>query len=206
MSNSKRSRDTVVMPIDRLEEMLKKVVGDATEKTLQAGYTAAKLETKREFNSFRATEERLRALPAIRAKLEDDRDRLDEMEKYGEKRRSPDLIRYMRGGTRVNKDQIEAAVLQNLEAEIAADEWEIRMIEKALEMVRGDVYYLAIPRKYFEMVKDAQVAKELHCDETTVRRNRNRLVRQIAVRLYGSQANTNAGNQIWSPCQEGQKK
>ena len=35
---------------------------------------------------------------------------------------------------------------------------------------------------------DAELAEKLYCDESTVRRNRSRLIRIIAVRLYGVEA------------------
>ena len=39
--------------------------------------------------------------------------------------------------------------------------------------------------KYFDNVKDADAALRLRCDPATVRRNRRRLVRRLALRLYG---------------------
>lgn len=50
---------------------------------------------------------------------------------------------------------------------------------------REDPYYLTIELKYFDNVKDADAALRLRCDPATVRRNRRRLVRRLALRLYG---------------------
>ena len=48
--------------------------------------------------------------------------------------------------------------------------------------------YSAIEAKYFEGLDDEDVAKDLNCGTTQLWKQRGRLVRALAVFLYGSQA------------------
>lgn len=128
-----------------------------------------------------ATEKRLYALPIIRARAEDYREDLAEIENTG----MPLTYRLYEREGMMSIEEICIAQKAELRARLAADEREIRKMDNALKCVKNDAYYPAIPLKYFDGLKDAQIAQELHCDPATVRRNRNRLVKRLAMRLYG---------------------
>ena len=106
-----------------------------------------------------ATERRLYALPIIRERIEDNREELTELENCGVealRHHSASLVRLIRP-----------------------------KMQHALRSIGEDPYYLTIELKYFDNVKDADAALRLRCDPATVRRNRRRLVRRLALRLYG---------------------
>ena len=81
-----------------------------------------------------------------------------------------------------------AAVVMNLEAEIAASEHEIDMMERALALIADDEYYATVTGKYIDRLPDEEIAERIPCDPTTVWRNRRRLVQRLSVRLYGVEA------------------
>ena len=89
---------------------------------------------------------------------------------------------------KLTPEEIFEAVVTDTEAEIAADEHEIEAIERALAAISDDPYYLAVTGKYIDHMTDEEIAGEIHCDATTVWRNRKRLVQRLAVRLYGADA------------------
>jgi hypothetical protein len=170
------------------EDKFKEILQNAVDKAILAGRMAAKIEEKAKFNAFQATEERLYALPALYPKVTDDKEHLEELEKYGSRRRSADICRFKKGGVRLSDEEILDTLKQDLRAKIAADEYEINTINTALEIVKGDMYYRVLSGKYFEGIGDKVLATELNCDDTTVWRNRNRMVRKVMVRLYGVEA------------------
>ena len=47
---------------------------------------------------------------------------------------------------------------------------------------------LAVDGKYIQRMNDEDIAEKIHCDPSTVWRNRKRLVQRVAVRLYGVDA------------------
>ena len=154
-------------------------------KAVEAGRRSAERSVK---DAFRATERRLYALPDIRAKLADDKEALEDVKKYGVKNKSRSITRFMKSGVRLTPEEALAAVVMDLEADIAADEHEIRVMERALASIADDEYYATVTGKYFDRLTDEAIAARIQCDNTTVWRNRKRLVQRISVRLYGVDA------------------
>ena len=156
---------------------------------VQAGLDAGRIQAERAVtNAYRATERRLYALPVLIKKVEDARERLGDLRSIGKPERSKDVVRFSRSGRRQSPEEILEALIQDTEASIAADEVEIETINKALENIQDDPYYLVVKGRYFEGFSDEGIAKKIPCDERTVRRHRGRLVRVLAVWLYGAEA------------------
>jgi hypothetical protein len=101
-----------------------------------------------------------------------------------------DIIRYMKTGQRLSPEDIQEALIWDLSVEIARNEHEIETIEKALSFIEDDPYCFIVGHKYFEGKNDEQIAYEMHCDTTTIWRNKNRLISRLAVFLYGATAVT----------------
>jgi hypothetical protein len=139
-------------------------------------------------DAFRATENRLYAYPLIWSKVIGDKERLEEIKTNGIPAGRKDIIRFMKAGQRLSSEDIQEAIIQDLSAEIARDECEVEMIEKALTFVENDPYASIIKSKYFEGKNDEEIAELVSCDGRTVRRNKNRLVKRLAVFLYGATA------------------
>lgn len=142
-----------------------------------------------EKSAYAATERRLYALPILRERIADNSEELAELENCGIealRSHSASLVRLLRPGMRLTPDEIHAAQMAELRARLAADEREVKKMQAVLASIGDDPYYLAIELKYIQGVSDADAAKRLMCDPTTVRRNRARLVRRLAIRLYGS--------------------
>ena len=154
-------------------------------KAVEAGRRSAERSVK---DAFRATERRLYALPDIRAKLADDKEALADAKEYGVKSKSHSITRFMKSGVRLTPEEVLSAVIMNLEAEIAADEHEIHVMERALASIADDEYCLTVTGKYIDRLTDEQIAEQIVCDPTTVWRNRKRLVQRLSVRLYGVDA------------------
>lgn len=171
------------------EDILQEIIQKAVEQGIKAGYQVAKKESKHKFNAYRATEERLYSLPVLIGKVEKDRERLQELKQDPHlPRRSKDICRFKRAGVRLTDEEIVDALKQDLQAKIAGDEFEIQTVQEALEIVKGDPQYRTLAGRYFDNISDGEIARELKCDESTVWRNRKRLVKRVAVRLYGVEA------------------
>lgn len=168
-----------------IEAIIKKAVSEGIE----AGRRQAE---QVPVDTYRSTERRLRALPDLKDKVKKDKayleDLIEELQAYGLGRHSTDIVRFKRSGTMLSDEDIEQAMIQDMRAKIARDEYEINTVETALTPLTSDAYYRTIPAKYFEQLADDDVAAELHCDPSTIRKNRGRLVRRLTVRLYGSDA------------------
>jgi DNA-directed RNA polymerase specialized sigma24 family protein len=163
---------TVEGSIIDVESVIKKAVHEA--------YIAGKAQGNQDSKDlYRVVERRLYAYPDIKDRIADDL--------YSAKMHSHDITRFIRGG-RIPESEKEAALDMAALAARARDEAEAKEIEAALSAIQNDAYYEAVCMRYFDNAPDSDIAEYCACDERTVRRNRSRLVRKIAVRLYGADA------------------
>lgn len=137
-------------------------------------------------DAYKATERRLYALPVLRQKVEDDKEKLEQIKTHGAPERSKSIVRFSRTGYRLTPEEMLEAIIKDLEATIAADEYEIETLEKALAHIEDDPFYPAVEAKYIEGLTDDVIAERIPCDATTVWRNRKRLVQTVSTWLYGS--------------------
>ena len=138
-------------------------------------------------NCYKQTIKRIRLLPILQERVEDNLARLGENGNLMPGR-SKSIVRFSASGVRADPEEMLEAVRSTLEAHLAADQEEIAIVTKAMESVKTDYYYKAVYDGLVLKKTDEELAEELFCDESTVRRNRSRLVRVIAVRLYGVEA------------------
>lgn len=139
-------------------------------------------------DAFKATERRLYAVPVLRQKLQEDMERLAEIKQFGPQSKSSSITHFMKNGVRLSPEEIKEALIMDLEAGIAADKYELELMERALAHIVGDEYYLTVAGRYLEGLSNEQIAERIPCELSTVWRNRKRLVQQLAVMLYGAAA------------------
>jgi hypothetical protein len=138
-----------------------------------------------------ATKRRLQSLPALKEKCADDKARL---EKIRRAKSGAAAVRLAPNGYKLPPEDAaklarkEAAALgsaRDLERGIARDEKEIATLERALDRIRKDSFYPAVSGKYFDRYDDKDIAKDLGCSLTAMRKGRKLLMRDVAVELYG---------------------
>lgn len=138
--------------------------------------------------AYRATEGRLYRVPVLRERVEDDKEDLMALESgeadlLGPR---PALLELGRGsGPRRSPQDIRTDQMAALRSRLAANERELRRISAALGCIADDPYFPAIDLRYFQGMREVDIAERLQCDPATVRRNRTRLVKRLALRLYG---------------------
>jgi hypothetical protein len=137
---------------------------------------------------YNATEKRLYAYPVIKAKIEND---MDLLERYlgGEKpSKSSWFTRFQKSGVRLSDEEILDTLIEDMRAKIAANQYEIETIDKALEFIKADQYANIISCLFFEGKTIAQTCEEVPCERSTVFRQKARLVQRLAIFLYGVEA------------------
>lgn len=164
---------------------IEKIIKQAVNEGIAAGRQLAEKKTT---DAYKATERRLYALPDLKGKVEKDREYLKDLLQHGLQGHSKDIARFKRSGLRLSDEDLLDALAKDLQASILADEHEIKAIEDAIAPLTSDPYFPAVSGRYFDQKTDDEIAAEISCDPTTVRRNRGRLVRRVAIRLFGSQA------------------
>lgn len=169
-----------------IQKLIEQAVSKAVKETVLLGAEQAKTEIK---NVFKQTEIRLYAYPELRKNI--DKYTLDIRDLRRETPgRSKDIVFYSThgGGTRLSAEEVQEGRIMVLQKKIYRDQSEIEEIDFALEAIKDDEYYQVIEMRYFKGMKDDEIAESISCDPSTVRRNKNRLIRKVAVKLYGAQA------------------
>ena len=169
-------------------KIIRKSVDEAVKKAAEAI-----IRVNREFdvaqrNYFKETERLLYSLPALRLKVaQDEEDLQNGLVKFRE--RSRDVIKPSQGGYGPSDPEAkeERYIADRMES-MERTKREIRRIERALETIQDDEYYDIIPLKYWDLVQPAVIAEALHCDERTFYRHKNRLINKLKIILFGAEA------------------
>lgn len=167
------------------EKDVEKIIKKAVTEGIEAGKKLAKLDVK---SIYRTTERKLYAYPDLKEIVEKDKEYLQDLELYGLQKYSCSIIRFKKSGVRLSDEELLEALKQDVRARIASNEYEIKIIEEALQPLVDDPYFLVISGRYFEHISDIEIAERIPCDPSTVRRQRKRLIQRIAVRLFGAEA------------------
>jgi len=139
-------------------------------------------------DAYKATERRLYALPVLRQKVEDDKEKLEQIKTHGAPERSKSIVRFQRSGYRVDPEEMLEAIIRDLEATIAATEEQIETTTTAMETFKDDPFYPTVTGRYIDRYEDEDIADDLGCSTTQVWRQRSRIVKDIAILLYGTDA------------------
>lgn len=163
------------------EPDVKAIIREAVEAGRLAGMSTAR-------DAYKATERRLYAYRALKQKIIDDTERLEQLKMRGTPEHDKSIVRYSRSGYRMSPEEMLEAVIRDTEAAISSDQYEIDTLDKALKHIEDDPWYGAITGKYIYGYDDEDLARDFDCGLTQLWKQRGRLVRALAVLLYGSQA------------------
>lgn len=134
------------------------------------------------------TERRLFAYNDLTAKLEIDLSELQELKKEGCYLEIEDSVELSENYNILSPHIISEKKTEGLKNQIAQGMRELSRLDDAIKAVSGDFYGDIIKLKYIEGKTDEYIAEILNCDVSTVRRNRKRILKRMAVRLYGCSA------------------
>ena len=162
-----------------IDETAKKVLASITPVGGKTGYKKC----------YKQTEARLYAYPVLQENIKRYEKDIKDLEIEKITCRSKDLARFSAcaGGIRLTPKEIQEGKIIGVKIKLERDKKEIEEVAAALKIIEGDYYELAVLGKCFESIADSHIAEKLSCDESTIRRNRSRLVRKIALFLYGAE-------------------
>lgn len=169
-----------------IQKTIRQAVAEAVNTSIFMGAEKAKADVK---DAYKQTEKRLYAYPELKNNIKKYEQDIIDLG-HEEPGRSKSIAFYSTAttGSRLTADEIQEGRKIALENRIYRDQTEIDEIDFALSAIKGDIYYQIIELKYFKCKTDDEIATELTCDPSTIRRNKSRLVQKISVKLYGARA------------------
>ena len=147
-----------------------------------------------EKTAYQKTEQLLYNYRGFQRIVRERQQEIEELRKYGVPQKSSGAM----GGERVQssrnvqgivlpEEAVEAAV-HNVEASVQGTVQAIALIDKCLYALRNDPYYKVLEMRYFDGLTQEDIALEFKCAQSTISQNRNRLVRELSIRLFPDQS------------------
>lgn len=132
---------------------------------------------------FKKTEILLYNYPKLKLAVDQKQEDIDYIEKNGLPGKSKSIVMYSSSGGGSSSERY-LELIEKYKAEKVETERDIKRIEAALKKVSKEKYYEIIKLKYFDGLKDEEIALKIEKDMTTVYRNRKRLINDIKVILF----------------------
>ncbi len=171
------------------------------EKAFNAGRAAEREELKKAESEelkkkkepdFKKVEKLLYAYPDLKYKIELDKQEIKKLEAVEfpdsvKKGKSKDIVMMPSGGCSKDEYANLELLIQSKKASMERTIREVEKIDNALERVKylndekskRDTYFRIIELKYFKSWNDDDISKELKCDPSTIRRNKNRIINRL---------------------------
>ena len=177
--------------VELAEIVSKAVVHALKENNLVGGAdTVVQPRPKTEKTAYQKTEQLLFNYNGFKRIVEERKQEVADLRRYGVPQKSAGAM----SGTRVQasrsnvgivlpEDAVEDAV-RSVEASVQGTVQVIALIDKCMATLRNDPYYEILPMRYFEGRTLEDIGIYLGYDHSTISRNKSRLVKELAMRLF----------------------
>ena len=183
-------KDTKVLSdneIRKLEAIVERMTPAIVDTAISRAFVSAierRKQNKRDM--LKELEDLLRSKETLEDNVEENELKLKNLEmgiQY--KTMATDIVRMAQN--RLTKEQIEEGRLIHLKAKIEADKLNLERIEGALNHVRYRKNCNVIELKYLQDMEDEEVAEEMDINIAAVRWFKNKYLKMMAVKIYGSE-------------------
>lgn len=172
-----------------LAEIISTSVVNALKENGLVGKTEKAASKKNEKTAYQKTEQLLFNYNGFKRIVEERKQEIADLRKYGVPGKSA-----MSGGERVQtsrtvqgivlpEDAVEDAV-RSVQASVQGTVQAIALIDKCMAALKNDQYYDILPMRYFEGRTLEDIGVYFGVDHTTISRNKSRLVKELAMRLF----------------------
>ena len=171
--------------VEALEK--KNIIGN-TINTINNNIGNANAKTKTEKTAYQKSEQLLYNYKGFKKIVQERLDEIEEIKKYGVPQTCGAVGERVQGGSLpggivLPEETVEQAV-HRIHCAIESTVRVINLIERSMELLSKDPYYEVLEMRYFEGRTLEDIAAHFNCDSSTVSRNRNRLVKELSLRLF----------------------
>ena len=139
---------------------------------------------------FQKTETLLYNYNNFVAVVKDKEEQIAELKRFGMRKKSASITSFSgnTGLIEVKSDSEKTEEkIEMIEFSISTTRSFIKIIDEAVNALKGDHYFDLIRLRYFEGRSQEEIAEHFDCDVRTVRRNKNRLINLIQIRLFSDE-------------------
>lgn len=143
---------------------------------------------KTEKTAYQKTEQLLYNYRGFQRIVKERLEEIESIKQYGVPRRSTDIVQWSGnggsvGGTVLPEESVERAV-RTVEESMRDTVDAIALIDKNMAALKTDPYYDVLPMRYFDGRTLEDIGAYFNCDHSTISRNKSRLVKELAMRLF----------------------
>lgn len=167
---------------EKIDFISKRVTEDVLDILRKNGF-----EIREKKNTFQKTEQLLYLMPKLKKAINHNKNRIKDLQEFGiVKSQSGIGVHVVPANQPVKQDESEIVdkEVNKLKQRNYILDSEIKWINEILHTFSNDKYYELIRLKYFENKTHEEIAEYLECDESTVRRNKNRIINNLKGMLF----------------------
>ena len=141
---------------------------------------------KTNMSFYKKTEILLYNYETLKKAAEQKEEDIKYIQEHGLPERSKSIVFYSSSSGNISAGDRYIELIEKYKVEKAETERDLARIDNALDKVRDDKYFRIIELKYLEQKAktDEQIAEILEKDQSTITRNRNRLINSIKTILF----------------------
>ena len=173
------------------QEMIEfaELVAKAVVKALDGKAPSAN--TKTEKTAYQKTEQLLYNYNGFKKIVAERMEEIEEIRTYGVPKKCGGVSEYVaKGGLPrglvLEEESVEDAV-RTVQRSVEGTVQVIALIDKCMAALKYDPYYKILEMRYFEGRTQEDIAAVFGCNQATIARNKSRLVKELAMRLFPDQ-------------------
>lgn len=177
-----------------LANLVATAVVDALEKknVLNCGNNGTNsVAPKQEKTAYQKTEQLLYNYNSFKRIIKERMLEIETIRTYGVPTKSKSIVEYTPGGGSspgiVLDEEIVEAAVRNVEASVHDTVEALALIDKCMVTLKADPYYEILEMRYFEGRTQEDIAEHFNCSQVTISKNKNRLVRELSLRIFPDQ-------------------
>lgn len=142
--------------------------------------------------AYAKTEQLLYNYRGFRRIVQERLQEIEDLKKFGVPGKSKSIVEYTPHGSGsaqgivLGEESVQDAIA-SVQASVQSTVQVISKIDRCMAQLRNDPYYCILEMRYFEGRTQEDIALELKCAQQTVSKNKNRLVRELSMRLFPDQ-------------------
>lgn len=172
-----------------LSRLVANAVVEALEKKHVIGNQSANAKTEK--TAYQKTEQLLYNYLGFKRIVEERMAEIEELRKHGVPQ-SCAVKEYVDKGNTVQGIVLEEESVENavrtVQASVQGTVQAIALIDKCMAALKNDPYYKVLEMRYFEGRTQEDIALSFNCSQQAISKNKNRLVRELAMRLFPNQS------------------
>lgn len=147
--------------------------------------------SKNQKSAYQKMEQLLFGYNSFKKVIADKQQEVEDIKKHGVPSRSPSVGEYtVHGGLPCGivlpEESVESTV-QHMWASVQVTVRVVAMIDKAMASISKDPFYSVLEMRYFEGRTLEDIAATYGCTHSTISRNRSRLVKELALKIFPDQ-------------------